>query len=402
MKREFRGGFGREGRRGWRRIVGTLLLAVFVLTAPAARAQETTQIEIFVAGGALEQETALRLAALAREAYPQADWRVTFEEDVGLSLRELVLADRAPTIALCSPQEAMLWAREGLLAPLDGRVPGLSRMAEAVVDACVDNETLYMAPLLARHRRVAVNADMLIARGLGYLLDSRAHPAWVASELYQAMEEATLSGALAMELWEPRPENSAAIEAFVQALYGGMLLAPDSGNMIQAMTWLRDMVKNGWIAQVQGRETALSHFLAGETLLFLDWTDEEERRFADRLREGGVDVETVPYPSAQGLTVRSFDLTGAAVFAGRDAQAVSLARQVISIWTEDERSGGALGERGVWDDGAVWLPCLGALGGGGTLRGLFCEAVAAMLSGEQSPQGALRQVREVMQAVSGG
>lgn len=385
-----------------KRIMGALLLAVFALAACASCAQEAPAIEIFIAKGAMEQETALRLAALAQEAYPQAEWLVTFEEDVGQSLRERVLEDRAPQIVLCAPQEALPWAREGLISPLEGCVPGLSQMAPEVVDACVADETLYVAPLIARHRRVAVNADLLIARGLGYLLDGRSHPAWVPSELYQAMEEVTLSGMAAIELWPPQTDDGAAIEAFVQALYGGTLLEPDGDEMVVAMTWLRDMAKSGWIEQVEDRETALAHFMAGKTLLFLDWTDEDERLYAKNLAASGVDVETVSYPSVQGRTVRSFDLVGAAVFSGGDAQAVSLARQAVSIWAEDERSGNALGDRGIWEDGAVWLPYLSAYSGGSTLRSLFCEAVRAMLAGEQSPQGALRQVKEVMQAVSGG
>ena len=385
-----------------KRIMGALLLAVFALAAFASCAEGTPEIEIFIAEGAMQQETALRLAAIAQEAYPQARWRVTFEEDVGLSLRELVLADRAPQVALCAPQEALPWAREGLLSPLEGLVPALSMMAPEVIDACVLDETLYVAPLIATHRCIAVNSELLIARGMGYLLDERAHPAWVPSELYQAMEEVTLAGALAMELWEPQPENAAAVEAFVQALYGGTLLEPDSDEMVTAMIWLRDMVKSGWIAQVESRETALAHFLAGETLLFLDWTDEEERLYADRLAAGGIDLVPVSYPSVQGRTVRSFDLMGAAVFTGADAQAVTLARQAISIWAEDERSGGALGERGIWKDNAVWLPYLSAQSGGGTLRSLFCDAVRATLAGEQTPANALRQIREFMQAVSGG
>ena len=385
-----------------KRIMVLLLLAVFALAALPACAQDAPQIEIFVAAGAMDQEDALRLAALAQEAYPQADWRVTFEEDVGQTLRERVLEDRAPQIVLCAPQEALPWAREGLLSPLEGRVPGLSQMAPEVVDACVYDETLVIAPLLARHRRVAVNAEMLIARGLGYLLDGRSHPAWVPSELYQALEEVSLAGTVGMEIWLPQPDDASALEAFVQALYGGSLLDPDSGEMVAAMTWLRDLVKSGWIEEVPDRQTALAHFLSGQTLLFLDWTDEEERLYTKGLLGGNADIEPVPYPSVQGRTVRSFDLTGAAVFASSDAQAVALATQAVSIWAEDERSGNALGDRGVWSDGAVWLPYLSAQSGGGTLRSLFCEAVRAMLAGEQTPPNAVRQIREVMQAVSGG
>ena len=376
-----------------------LMLAALLAGTAAARAEETTAIEIFVSAGAMEQETALRLCALAQETYPQAVWRVTFEEDVGVSLRERVLDDRAPQVVLCAPQEALVWAREGLLTPLDGRVSGLSRMAQEVVDACVTDETLYVAPLLATHRRVAVNADLLIARGLGYLLDERAHPVWMPSELYQAMEESTLAGVPAMELWLPQADNAAAIEAFAQALYGGRVAEPDGEGMLVAMTWLRDLAQSGWITLVADRQTALAHFVGGQTMLFIDWTDAEEERFAQRMIDHGVNWVTVPYPSVTGRPVRSFDLTGAAVFAGDDAQAVALSRQAVSLWSQEDRS--ALGERGVWQDGAVWLPCLGAGEGGGTLRGLFCDAVREMLTGSQSPEGALRQLREVMRAVSG-
>ncbi len=378
-----------------KRSIFTLLLALLLALPLAAPAQETPRICVYVARDAMPRETALRLIALARQTYPQAEWDALFEEDEGRTLREMVLADEAPQIALCAPGEALPWAEEGLLVPLEGRVTGLSRMQPEVVDACVADETLYVAPLLARHRRVAVNAGMLRALGLEHLLDGRTHGVWLPSEALQAAEEASLAGGAAMDVWLSDGEDAAALEALLQALYGGALQEADGEAMADALGWLQDLVQAGMAGVAEDRQAALERFLSGETLLFIDWTDADAEACREAL--SGMEWTAMPYPSAQGVTVRSFETTGAAVFAGRDAQASALALQAVALWSQDERSGGALGARGLWKDGAVWLRAPG-----GTLRSLFAGAArAALLEGEDAGS-ALRRVREVMRAVEGG
>lgn len=74
------------------------------------------------------------------------------------------------------------------------------------------------------------------------------------------------------------------------------------------------------IAQAESRQDALEHFLSGKTALFIDWTQADAQRNARRLRENGIELVTVPYPTATGLTIRSFELTGA-MYSGRSGNA---------------------------------------------------------------------------------
>lgn len=59
----------------------------------------------------------------------------------------------------------------------------------------------------------------------------------------------------------------------------------------------------------------------------------------------------------------------------------------------------ALGDRGIWQDDAVWLPEIDATQKGMTLRRLMCEAVEAVLGGECAPKDALRLVQAAMEAM---
>lgn len=378
-----------------------ILLALALLLAAAAGAQaEGTRVQVYVAQGTLERGAALRLVELAALTYPQAEWQALFEEDEGVSLRELVLSDCAPQIAICAPQEALIWAKDGLLLPLEGHVNGLERMQEEVVEACVREESLYMAPLLARHRRVAVNGKTLTAMGYGYLLDTRAYPVWMPQQLYQVIEEAAMRDMPGMEIWQPEEGDPDGPQAFVQSLYGGRIvesdgaLAADGEKMIAGAAWLGDMAASGMIGLVRERETALAHFLGGESLLFIDWTDADARRAGKGVTDG-LELYVMAYPSSDGVPVRAFELTGAAVFAGRDTQAVGLAAQAVSLWMQDTRATAALGGRGIWQDGARWLPCLSAREDGATLRSLFAIALGETLSGEKRARDALHQMAAV-------
>ena len=390
-----------------KRILLASLMAALLLAAWPMACAEQTQIEVYVSEGAMPRETVTRLVDMAQAAYPQAKWSAVFEEDVGMSLRELVLADCAPQVAICAPQEAQAWESEGLLVPLAGRVSDLSLMQDEVVDACTQGDTLFMAPLLARHRRVAVNASLFFGTNMNYLLSQRDHPVWMPTELFQVVEEASLAGRLALEIWLPQEDTSAGIEAFIQSLYGGRLIqqdgscTADTSQMIMALTWVRDMASSGMIGVVRDRQTALEHFVNGQTLLFIDWTDEDSLRYAHEMMQDDIELREMPYPTADGRSVRSFDLVGAAVFAGHDARAMSLAAQGVALWSDAGKTQAVLGDRGIWRDDALWLPCLSAQPSGATMRSLFAEGVRDVLALEREPQDALRRLAAVYEAVAG-
>lgn len=377
---------------------------MLMLLAAGAMAQET--LRVYIARDALDEQTAQQLVEMMARAYPQAEWEAQFESQTGESLRTLVLSDRAPALAICAPGEALPWAREGMLAHLQSAIAGQSRIQPQVLDCCVLEENLFMAPLLARHRQLAVNVDLFEAQRLHYMLDELTHPVWYPTEFYQILEEFLLDHETAMEIWPAQPQTSGALEALVQAIYGGALLSED-GTVCQADTpeihaglrWLRETVDCGLIGLAQSREEALARFVSGETAIFADWTAQEATRQAETLEENGVQVQTMPYPTSIGLPVRAFTVTGVCAFAGGGAAADALAVKAAVFLHENPQAQALLGSRAIWRDNAVWLPSLDTGSRGSTLRSLFCTAISQVLCGEAETEAALTRVQAAMDAI---
>ena len=130
-----------------------LALALLLLCGAAASAQE--DMRVYIAQGAMKRQEAQRLVAWLNEEIPQGTWTAVLGED-GASLRELVLSDRAPQLAICPPGEALAWAKEGLLLALDDEeAMERERVQPEVLNSCTLNGTLFMRPLWASHRQMA-------------------------------------------------------------------------------------------------------------------------------------------------------------------------------------------------------------------------------------------------------
>ena len=377
-----------------------LAAALLLLGMPAVRAQTLT---VYVSAEAMPQETARQLGALlARELAPDGV-ELLLEQETGETLRARVLRDDAPQLAICAPQEVQLWAKEGLLAAMEA--PDAQRMQRQVLDACSLEGELFMAPLLARHRTMAVNRRMLEAEQLGEMLDTRAHPVWYPLEMQQVLDAFAVGGGPALELWPLQAGTCAGVQALAQAMYSGAFLSEDgqvcqaeSGAAIAGVEWIAEMLDGGLIGWAESREEALGRFLSGETAIFIDWTDADERENRAFIRERGLELATLAYPSASGLPVRSFDVVGAAVFLTGDAQTDALAKQAAAFLGEDVQAQLILGDRGLWADGAVWLPCLSAHPQGALLRAALCQAFDAALTQGMSAEAALRSVTAALSA----
>ena len=189
--------------------------ALFLLSLLAAGAMAQGTMRVYMGRDTLDDQTARQLVEMIGRAVPQAQWEAVLEEETGESLRTLVLSDRAPALAVCAPGEALPWAKEGMLLPLQVAIAGQNRMQRQVLDCCVLEENLFMAPLLARHRCLAVNVRRFEEQRLGYMLDELTHPVWYPTEFYQILEEFLLDDETAMDVWPAQPQTSAALEALV-------------------------------------------------------------------------------------------------------------------------------------------------------------------------------------------
>lgn len=390
-----------EGMR-LKRCCAALLAALMLgICAPGAAAQ--TQIAVYIAEDGLPEGTALQLVQLLQRAIPEAAFLSVSEAETGLSLRELVMRDEAPQLALCPVQEAAVWADEGLLLPLDTSLGDTQRIAPAVLAACFRDDYACMIPLLARHRQVAVNRALLAEMGLEHMLDLREYPVWLPIQLEQVLEEAALCGLTGMELWPLVPQESDGILAMAQAMYAGPFLSEDGALCLADSTaaaagveWLGGMTGSGLIAMAESREKALQNFLAGKSVLFADWTPED----AAAVRGKGIEaqVATMPYPSSSGLPVRAFEVIGAAAFSTGDQRTDAIARAAAAVLMEDAQAQRLLGERGIFEDGAIWLPCIETGTHPAALRGALCASVGHVLAGEMQPEAAMRAVSAAVRA----
>ena len=379
-----------------------LTLVFLLLCGAAASAQE--EMRVYIARGAMSRQEAQRLIAWLGEEIPQGAWTAVLGED-GVSLRELVLSDRAPQLAICPPGEALAWAKEGLLLALDDEEAAeRERVQQEVLDCCTLGGTLFMRPLWAGHRQMAVNARLLARRSYGSLLDDMEHPVWYPMELNQMLEDFALDGTPGMEIWLKGEDDGAALEALLQAIGGGAMLDADGcydegGAALEGLAWLQIMVAQGQIGVAQSRQEALEHFAAGETAFFIDWTQAEAQRSAVGLERAGVELVERPYPSSSGESVRAFEAIGAAVFRSeRSAQAL-LSLTALRRLTDEEQAWLMPQERAIWRDGAQWLPPLDASDAGSTLRRLLARAVGDVLAGEQDAGEAERGIRAAMRAL---
>lgn len=379
--------------KGYAALIITALMLFFAWGAPA---QE--MMELYVQEGCMEEAKVRQvLSLLGGDGTP---WTLTKS---GLDLKELVLSGDIPDLAICSPAEMQPWAKEEMLLPLQMHISDQQRMQRQVLGLCVHEENLLMAPLIAHHRQMAVNTALMEEAGLGYMLDRQAYPVWYPAQFYQIMEEFLLRDRITLDVWRAQMASSAPIEALTQAIYGGMLLSEDgsactanSMNMRAGVQWLSDVIDDGMVGYCRTQEEALSRFLAGETAIYIDWTDALEKRLADFIREKEIKLIRTPYPAAVGLPVRSFELVGVCAFAGGDA--ARDARLVQACARLHEAAQDLFGARGIWQDGAVWPSSL-SCDTGATLRSLFCTALEEVIEGSESVQSAFYRLQAAMDAL---
>ena len=387
-------------KRVWLRAMA--LAACLVMMATAVSAQGI--MRVYVSEGTMEEALAGRLTVLLGRAFPKTEFELLDRAEG--SLRDLVLDDRAPQLAICSPGEAAVWAREGLLLPLQTHMEDQEKIAREILSVCVYDENLFMMPLTAHHRQMAVNVKLFEKHALGYMLDEIAHPVWYPTEFQQILEEFAIADMPALDLWHAAPEDAAPMEAMIQAIYCGMLLdedgktcTADEKSVHSGMRWMRDLIEGGAIGYVSTRAEALERFLAGETAIFVDWTKELQEKYAQQMKEAGMIIKTRPYPSSSGLPVRSYELTGVSVFDSGDEKINALALQAAAFLHEDAQAQRLLSKREIFEDDSIWLWDLSASSHGATLRSLMCQAFEKIFEEKQEIAPALERIKAGMDMV---
>lgn len=74
-------------------------------------------------------------------------------------------------------------------------------------------------------------------------------------------------------------------------------------------------------------------------------------------------------------------------------------QDAIAFLCEDVKAQIVLGDRAIWQDDTIWLPCMTATDRGMTLRRLFAEAIDAIMEGGKTPEQALSALAATMNAI---
>ena len=185
-----------------KRVLTVLLLLMCAVTMSAAA---QPQMDVYVAADTLDQEVAERLMELTRSEFPQAEWSCEMQTNTGRSLREVMLADDVPEIVICAPRDACVWAKEGLFEGLDACAGDMEAVNSQVISACTEDGRLYMAPLTATQRQIAVNRRLLERQHFDYLTSATEHPVWYPMEFDQLLEDLALAKIPAVQILAPRP-----------------------------------------------------------------------------------------------------------------------------------------------------------------------------------------------------
>ena len=378
----------------------TALALMLMMTTAAARADRV----LHVSGGTVSRQTAQEIAAHLEKVTGEA-FLLDLQEETGMSLEQRIMAGEAPQLAVVPVGEALVWAREGMLLPLDGCMPEFAHLAQPLADACVVDEQLMAAPLFARHRRMAVSVRHMEAARMEYLLDARAHPVWYPSEFLQALDELAMQGSCAMEVWAPQEGGELYLEAMLQGVSGLCLIDGETGAyagdgelLSDALGWMEDMLSAGLIEAAQNREEALSRFLEGETAIFPDWTDVDSAENAQALDERRIVL--MPYPSLSGSPLRAAELICVCAFLSQEEAENALLSRAAAALCGGEGAQALFGERMMNEDGAKWLFPMEAAQGGATLRALFSGAACAVIAKEETAQSAASRIDRAMRAMS--
>lgn len=378
-------------------------IIVMTLLMTAALSGARAEFSLYAAEGTISAAQAQTLAGVLKEALDQ-EVELILEEETEERISQRVFAGDAPSIAVLDAQQAAIWARTGMLVPLDGCVEGIEHMAQELVDACVMDEQLMLAPLLAHRHVMAVRPDRFQAVNMDYLLGSRAHPVWYPSEFVQALDEMALLDRPGMDVWPPQDDDPLWLEALLQGVGDLNLLDPltgayaaDEQGLENALEWLEDMLQAGLITAAADREEALERFLDGETAVFPDWTAAESKRYAQEIRQEEILLR--PYPSLSGGQRHACKLVVLCAFSTGDEQEDAQSCRAVAAVLGADLPEAAAWRRSVYDDGAQCLPLLGAQEYGATLKALLCDAARAVISGEEDAQQAARRIDRAMRTM---
>lgn len=215
---------------------------------------------------------------------------------------------------------------------------------DALLSACVGDDTYYMYPISASPFYMAINKDMWEASGAMEHVNLEGDRSWTTDDFEQAITKLHAAGYNPGVLFCSAQGGDQGTRAFINNLYSSNTVnadrsayAFDSDNGIKGLTkaqeWLDAGTLGNGVAYNGGGSIEL--FVAGTTSFEFCWGTSAAGNNKATMDAAGVTAISLPFPSDDGKAELEYLVNGFCVFDNGDAAKAAASKQFIK-WVSDK------------------------------------------------------------------
>ncbi len=257
------------------------------------------------------------------------------EEAMGNGTAPDVLFDEPGRISSYAKKEAL--AELGILFTEERRGDLVS---EEVLSACQTGEGYFMYPLSMMNYVMAFNKGMLETTGAIELMNREGARLWDTETFAQVLERLNNSGFMAGSLFCSGVGGDYATRSFLTNLYDVPLMNEDMSaytfegdGAVNTLNKIKEWTDAGWLLNGSGETGtgSVEDFVNGETAFTLLWSLPQAISNSAVLKEKGIEVVEMPYPSQDGTPSLEYIMNGFCIFKSEDEKKMQAAQYLVDF-----------------------------------------------------------------------
>lgn len=220
---------------------------------------------------------------------------------------------------------------------------------EALLNACKsDDGSYYMYPISTAAFFMAVSKNALEDAGAMDCINLEGDRTWTTAQFEEMIQKLSAAGYNGATVYCSGQGGDQGIRAFVTNLYDSQVTDDevteytlnDEGG-IKALTKIKEWVDAGYMlngSAYNGGED-VDQFVAGNTAFTTLWSPGLASQRAETLKENGIEVIALPFPSEDGVPELEYLVNGFCVFDNGDAARAEASKRFIDFICNDEEWG---------------------------------------------------------------
>lgn len=219
---------------------------------------------------------------------------------------------------------------------------------EALLNSCKSGDSYYMYPISTAAFCMAVSKNALEEAGAMDCINLEGDRTWTTAKFEEMMQKLSDAGFMGATVYCSGQGGDQGIRAFVANLYKSSVTDDavttytinDEGG-VKAMTKIKEWVDNGLMlngSAYNGGED-VDQFVAGNTAFTTLWSPGLASQRAETLKENGIEVIALPFPSEDGVPALEYLVNGFCVFDNGDAAKAEASKKFIDFICNDEEWG---------------------------------------------------------------